>query len=532
MKIAPILKNESQRLAALTSYEILDTKSEEIFDTITHIAALVCNTPISLISLVDFDRQFFKSVHGDMNHADTPRDVAFCAHVINQFELMEIQDAVKDKRFLDNPLVLKDPRIRFYAGVPLTTDDKCNLGTLCVIGRKPQSLSSTQKEVLKHLSHIVMTLFEARKQTLNQSKERTHNEEILLEAKLMLEKNLKDMQQQHQEMTLLTEMSRILQACRVPEEAYTSLEAYCKQIFPGANGSICIIQESADTLVAAKNWGLENYSKNYFSADACWALRRGQYYQANDSSTDLTCRHFDIPGDAGTVATLCVPLMVQATFTGVLTLQFSSVQSGYCIGERQRILAIALAEQTALALANINLRAALYVQSNSDSLTGLFNQKLLENDGNNYLKEAETNKQTAAVILIDIDNFTKINNTHGHEAGNIVLQKVAELLKMNTRPGETPFRLTNDEMLLFIPDAANGSGAERAEAIRKAASHLHIRLNGAPLDSVTLSAGVAIFPAQAENIKGLILKAQHALSHAKKNGGNKIEMAKDKRVSK
>ncbi len=533
MKDTPIPKNDTERIAALKSYDILDTKSEEIFDSITWIAALVCNAPVSTISLIDLNRQFLKSVSGDFDHSDTPRALAFCSYAINQSEIMEVKDALEDERFMDNPLVLHDPKIRFYAGVPLTTPEKFNLGTLCVIGRKPQSLTPEQKDILLRLSNIVMTLFEARKQTINQMKERVHNEEVLIEAKAQLETTLKDMQQQYHEMTLLSELSRILQACRIPAEAYTSLEAYCKQIFPDAKGSICTIQESSPgTLAANKTWGEDNYCKSYFTSDECWALRRGQFYQANDTQTDLTCRHFDFPSGVPPVATLCVPLMAQGTFTGLLTLQFPCHHSGKCVTDRQRLLAIALAEQTALALANINLRATLYVLSNSDSLTGLYNQKLLENEGNNYLRAAEMQQRTAAVILIDVDNFTKINNTYGHEAGNIVLQKIAELLKMNTRPGETPFRLRNDEMLLFIPDVSDASAVDRAEAIRKAASHLHIRLNGAPLDSVTLSVGVAIYPTQAENINGLILKAQHALSHAKKSGGNKIEMAKDKNISK
>jgi GAF domain-containing protein len=188
---APIPENDTERLTALASYEILDTKSEEIFDSITWIAALVCDAPVSTISLIDLNRQFLKSVSGDFDKSDTPRELAFCSHAINQFELMEVNDATQDERFADNPLVLQDPKIRFYAGVPLTTPDKFNLGTLCVIGPKPKILTSVQKDILKRLSHIVMTLFEARKLTVHQMKERERNEKILLEAKIQLEETLK-----------------------------------------------------------------------------------------------------------------------------------------------------------------------------------------------------------------------------------------------------------------------------------------------------------------------------------------------------
>jgi diguanylate cyclase len=162
MKPAPILQDEAKRLAALRDYGLLDTATERVFDAVAKLAGKICGTPIALLSLVDEKRQWFKAVQG-LDVRETPRDVAFCAHAIEARELMEVPDAAADVRFHDNPLVLRDPKIRFYAGVPLIQPDGYALGTLCVIDRKPRRLSESQRTALRQLAQTVLSLFEARK---------------------------------------------------------------------------------------------------------------------------------------------------------------------------------------------------------------------------------------------------------------------------------------------------------------------------------------------------------------------------------
>ncbi|HAR05303.1 MAG TPA: histidine kinase, partial [Pseudomonas sp.] len=141
---------ELSRLAALLRYEILDTPEESAFDDFTALAAQMCDTPIALISLVDDRRQWFKSRVG-LDVSETPRDISFCTYTITGEQIFEVPDALQDPRFRDNPLVQGDPHIRFYAGTPLTSPDGHNLGTLCVIDRKPRRLSSEQRETLERL---------------------------------------------------------------------------------------------------------------------------------------------------------------------------------------------------------------------------------------------------------------------------------------------------------------------------------------------------------------------------------------------
>lgn len=157
------LKNEKARIAALHNYNILDTEGEDEYDRIVKVASYICGTPISLISLVDTDRQWFKSKIG-LRVNETSRDVSFCSHAIKQEGTMEINDATKDERFKDNPLVTGDPSIRFYAGTPLITSDGYKLGTLCVIDRVPRTLTVEQKECLENLSRQVMDQMRLRQQ--------------------------------------------------------------------------------------------------------------------------------------------------------------------------------------------------------------------------------------------------------------------------------------------------------------------------------------------------------------------------------
>ncbi len=162
--------NESERLEALASYNLLDTLPEEDFDNITFLASVICQTPFSLISLVDKDRQFFKSRLG-LSATETSRDLSFCAHAINQPQIIfEVEDARLDERFHDNALVTGKPNIAFYAGIPLVDTDGFALGTLCVIDEKPRKLSDEQKEALTKLSKQVMSLIEARKKRLLEEK--------------------------------------------------------------------------------------------------------------------------------------------------------------------------------------------------------------------------------------------------------------------------------------------------------------------------------------------------------------------------
>lgn len=164
---AALPPDEARRLAELKNFEILDTVAEATYDAITFLASQICDVPIALISIVDEERQWFKSRVG-LKATETHRDLAFCAHAINDpSAIMVVRDASKDDRFSSNPLVTDDPSIRFYAGAPLVTQSGNALGTLCVIDREPRTLTADQEKALEALSVQVMALLELRRTVRN-----------------------------------------------------------------------------------------------------------------------------------------------------------------------------------------------------------------------------------------------------------------------------------------------------------------------------------------------------------------------------
>lgn len=181
---APQPANESKRLSTLRLYDVLDTPRERAFDDITKLAAYICDVPIVLVSLVDDDRQWFKSKVG-LEFTQTPRNISFCAHaILHPGELLTVPDASQDERFKGNPIVTGDPNIRFYTGAPLVTMEGEALGTLCVLDRVPRELSPAQRDALQALARQVVAQLELRRAmaTLERQRQEQDRRQRELEA--------------------------------------------------------------------------------------------------------------------------------------------------------------------------------------------------------------------------------------------------------------------------------------------------------------------------------------------------------------
>ncbi len=236
---------EKERLAALDSYSILDTLPEEDYDNLTAIAAEICGTPISLVSLLDNERQWFKSHHG-LGATETPKEFAFCAHAINQDDIFIVQDARTDERFHDNPLVIGEPKVIFYAGVPLATEEGLPLGTLCVIDHKPKLLSQGQMDSLKVLSQQVMNLLHLRK------------------SNIMLKKSVEDLKEKNEELERFAyiaahDLKSPLNTINTTAELFT--ECYASKFDEDGKKMLGFIHTATNKLTGLID-GLLNYSKS------------------------------------------------------------------------------------------------------------------------------------------------------------------------------------------------------------------------------------------------------------------------------
>lgn len=161
----PLPPDEDERLEALRRYQVLDTEPEEDFDDIVRIASRICGTPVGLITLLDEERQWFKARTG-LDLAETDRRLAFCSHTILDRAPLVVEDATRDRRFADNPLVAGEPGVRFYAGAPLVTPDGHGLGSLCVIDVEPRELDPARVSALEALARTAMRRLELRRSTL------------------------------------------------------------------------------------------------------------------------------------------------------------------------------------------------------------------------------------------------------------------------------------------------------------------------------------------------------------------------------
>jgi GAF domain-containing protein len=180
-----IPNKEAARVAALNRYAILDSEPEQSFDDLVILASHICKTPMALLTLVDDHRQWFKSRVG-VDVQETPLELSICAHAIQQNDLFIVSDTLEDARFRDNPLVVGDPHIRFYAGSPLVNEDGFALGTLCVVDRQPRELDKDQKEALAAVSRLALRQMELRanlqmlKDALNDRTREEHARELEL----------------------------------------------------------------------------------------------------------------------------------------------------------------------------------------------------------------------------------------------------------------------------------------------------------------------------------------------------------------
>lgn len=361
--------------------------------------------------------------------------------------------------------------------------------------------------------------------------DRKHAEQALQQANEQLTASIQELEVRSQEIARLSTLSDMLQACLTVEEAYRSLAELIRPLFPEMTGAVLMISASKHLVEAVASWGDPDLlCQLMFTPNDCWAIRRGRSHWVGAEHTGIRCQHVSPDttlrnasgGQTPPVETLCVPMMAQGDTLGVLHL--ATGQGGWVTPSRER-LAVAVAEHVAVALANLRLREALQQQSIRDALTGLFNRRYLEESLERELRRSERKQQSLSIILFDVDHFKRLNDTHGHDAGDLVLRELGLFIKSQVRGSDIACRYGGEEFLLILPEASLDIAQERAERIREGFKHLNLQHRQQALGIVTLSLGVAAFPQHGTTGAAVIQVADAALYAAKHQGRDRVVTA-------
>ncbi|MGZ9235582.1 MAG: PAS domain S-box protein, partial [Anaerolineales bacterium] len=250
--------------------------------------------------------------------------------------------------------------------------------------------------------------------------ERKQMEFKLLRANEQLRQSLDELQNRNQEIALLNEMGRLLQACQSAEEAYTIIGDLASQLFPHTAGALYLLNPSRTLATAVAAWGELTLSGRTFSPNDCWALRSGQTHplNRNENEREQHCFHM---GEPPPVISLCLPIQVQSKTIGVFSVQSQKEEN---LNEAKRRLVYNVVEQTGMALSNLKLRDALREQSIRDPLTGLYNRRYMEESLKQQISRVTRKLHPLGIIMIDIDHFKAFNDTYGHAAGDALLQQL------------------------------------------------------------------------------------------------------------
>jgi diguanylate cyclase (GGDEF)-like protein len=296
-----------------------------------------------------------------------------------------------------------------------------------------------------------------------------------------------------------------------------------QKLFPDApSGALYLFKSSRNLIEAAVRWGDTCGSEPTFLPDACWSLRRGQPHWSEHPGRGIACQHLT---KGSTNQCLCVPMVAQGNTVGVLHLEFESGAGTDSLRDSHQRLAISSASQIALSLASLQLRESLREQSIRDPLTRLFNRRFLEESLERELQMAGRKKQPIAVIFLDLDHFKKFNDTFGHDAGDMVLQSLADLFRTFFRATDICCRYGGEEFAIVLPESSSQDAVIRADVLRAEVKGLRLQYKKQTLGPLTLSAGVAAFPEHASTSDELLKIADQCLYESKSRGRDIVTVA-------
>lgn len=320
------------------------------------------------------------------------------------------------------------------------------------------------------------------------------------------------------ERRVLAKTSEWLYAARSLEDLYNVVETCAPKLMPMSNGALYIYSNSRDILDLAVSWG-ESPAPNFIEPDDCWSLRRGRSYHYGTEDIEFPCAHYN----EGIKSSFCLPLLAHGETIGMLWC-YADESNGEGALDHARYwdVALMLAEQISLTIANVRLRQELQDRSVKDPLTGLWNRRYFLDSLRREKARADSNELGFALISIDIDHFKRFNDHHGHDAGDLVLRRVAAELTETAGSAGIVCRVGGEELAVICPDLDETAAIALATKLHNAIKRLEIVYQGEILPCVSFSAGVSTYPSNHGSIDDLMRNADNALYQAKHAGRDRV----------
>lgn len=358
--------------------------------------------------------------------------------------------------------------------------------------------------------------------------ERNRMEQDLKDAHNKLQLWVGELEQRGQELSLLNEMGNLLQTCQTVGEAHFVVDQFAEKLFSGISGAIYYLNDVSGVFEMATEWGSTGEADPAFSRNDCWALRRGQIHCVQDMHAGLLCTHLGEPRPSRYI---CSPMIAQGETLGVLHLRCRAEENAceMIVGEdasgHMNNLAMTFSGHVALALVNLRLSESLRDQAVRDGLTNVFNRRFMEESLVREIAKAKRSLSPLSVVMLDLDYFKQFNDEFGHEAGDVMLQKFADLMRASFREADVVCRYGGDEFVLMLPGASLDFARARTEQMQESLRGTTIQYRGRILRALTMSAGLATLPDHGLTGEELLNAADKALYCAKNEGRDRLVIA-------
>jgi diguanylate cyclase (GGDEF)-like protein/PAS domain S-box-containing protein len=464
--------NEESRLRALEAAKLLDTAHDQEFDELLRLACSLCDTPMGTITLVDRDRQWFKARIG-IDVDETPRDLSFCGHTILGTETMQVPDTTVDDRFAEHPLVIGDPYIRFYAGVPLATPEGMNLGTICVIDKKPRTLTDNQQQMLEILAKHVVTRIRAHAQSAM-----VDERELRMSRKLFF---------------AFMDNCPIVGILKDAEGRMIWYNRLCAERFG----------------VDREEWLGKTDAERWPPERALEARTRDMVVLNGGRLVETYEPEVGLDGTRRFWSTYRFPFVDPDGERFVASLAIDVTRASVAEAEVAHY-------QRELEAAN----AQLHELSITDALTGVKNRRAFDERVQHEFALAVRHNLPLSLMMLDADHFKSFNDTFGHAEGDVMLRSIAATIQASVRGTDMVARYGGEEFAVILPNTNQEDTRLLAERICRAVEAMK-----SPKRKMTVSIGIASKTPELVNREHFFSLADEALYCAKNKGRNCISVA-------